>query len=384
MLCQAARNRGSPWHCVAWSCLAAALFDAWLLTAFYTAWFTAFFALLSALAAGPRRMIAWLRKLRPIILAPAATVLVVGAIPFALVYTPKVHETGMHPYAELLAYTPSVLDLVHVGPGNLLFGWLDRWITAVVRPGFPALGEHTIGLPPPLLALAVAGAILGIAKAESWRPFAIAFLVSLMLCLHAQRFSLWWLVYEAVPGAGAVRVVSRFMLFLYPVAALLAACCITEVARRKWRKLGIVLALLLVAEEATFDADFRLNRQAELRFIAGVPAAPPECRAFYIQMPRQEYLEGINYDPLVVNIDGMFLAELLHLPTPNGQASFLPASFAEAQAGGRRRAEGRTHVLKRLGARAYAAGGFGAEIGVGDEQTIRDGGDPWFARPRAS
>lgn len=324
---QAARDLGRAWRCIVWSCLAAALFDAWLLTAFYTAWFTALFALLSAVAAGPVRVAGFVRRLPVARLAPAAAVLVAGAVPFVIVYAPKAGETGMHPFAEVLAYTPSVLDLVHVGSGNLLFGGFDRWLTARMRPGFLGLGEHTVGMPPPLLGLALAGAVTAIVRRASWRPFAVAFLLSLVLCLHAGRFSPWWLVYEAVPGAGAVRVVSRFVLFLQPVAALFAAWWLAGVARAGWRGPAVALAVLLMAAEATADGEFGLNRPAERRLVAAVPRPPAECRAFYVEVPRLRPAGGVEDLPLLVNVDGMFLAEVLHLPTFNGHASFLPAGF---------------------------------------------------------
>ncbi len=330
-------RRNAAGRAVLWSCLAAFLFDAWLLTAFYTAWFTALFAALATTAAVALRPAACWAGVRGVHVGrflPAAALLIAGMTPFARVYLPKASETGMHPFAEAFSYTPSLLDLVHVGAGNVLFGWLDAWLTAALRPGFPNLGEHTVGFPPLLLGLALLGAALAFARnpagRSAWlRPLAVAFVLSLLLCLHAGSFSLWGWVYQAVPGAAAVRVVSRFLLLLDPVAAVLAAYVLAEAARR-WRPtVPLLLACALIAEEATADGIFALDRGVETRFVASIPPPPRDCAAFYIQVPRTIFAPNgsVEYQPLSVNVDGMLLAELLHLPTPNGHASFLPAGF---------------------------------------------------------
>jgi hypothetical protein len=147
---------------------AAALFyGTWLLTGFYMAWFTTFFGIMLGLcvvaACCPaERTVAVLRNTMRI--SPRwpflviALALVLSLLPFLFVYLPKARETGMHPVSAIMMFSPSVLDLTHIGPGTYLFRWLDRAITAVFRPGFPDRGEHVIGFPPALLILAFAGA----------------------------------------------------------------------------------------------------------------------------------------------------------------------------------------------------------------------------------
>ncbi len=313
---------------IAWSCLAALLFDAWLLTGFYTAWFTALFALFAAaatLVTAPRQCWAWLRTARLSRLLPAAALFASGLAPFALVYLPKAQETGMHAYQVIAGLTPTPADLLHVGSGNLLFGWLDRLVTP---PGADNFSEHTVGFTPTMLGFALAGAVLAMrngSPAPRWRrAVAIAFLLSLVVCMDYGGSSPWWLVYQFVPGAAAVRVVTRYWLLLEMPAALLAALAFERLTRH-WRRAAVLaLAVVLAAGEVTTDGAFLLDRTAERGFIAAVPPAPAGCTAFFVQTARTG---EPGYYPLAVNVDGMLLAELLHLPTPNGHASFLPPGF---------------------------------------------------------
>ena len=129
-----------------WAFLAASLTVCWLMTAFYTVWFAGLFGLvLAGMAAAcfrPR-----MRRLDWVPLLPAALVLVIGLAVFVATYLPKARETGMHSFADVVPFLPAVFDLIHVGPDNWLFGWLDAWITRV-RPDPPSTFELAVGFPP--------------------------------------------------------------------------------------------------------------------------------------------------------------------------------------------------------------------------------------------
>ena len=322
---------------VVWSCLAALLVDAWLLTAFYPVWFTGLFGLLLAcagLALQPAGCWRVLRRLRPVRLLPALALLLAGGVPFAATYLPKASETGMHPLQSALSFTPSPLDLVHLGSGNILFGGLDRWITRALRPGFPDLSELTIGFSPVLLGLAVMGGVLAFTRgqpergeARGWlQALAVTALLCVALSVRIGGSSLWWLVHEAVPGARAVRVVCRLMLLLVFPAALLAAFALAWLARAH-RRLAAVLAGLLLAGELNAGGSFDLDRRVEGGFLAAMPPPPSGCQAFYLSAPRP--IEGVSapHEPINLGVDAMLLAELAHVPTLNGHASFSPLGY---------------------------------------------------------
>ena len=316
---------------------AALLYGAWLLTGYYMAWFTTLFGCLLGLAAGAiwlatKRQRPPLRRFAPAVLWPLpviALVLVLSLLPFLWVYLPKARETGMHPVAAMMAFSPSLLDLVHFGPDNYLFGWLDRAITAGLRPGFPTTGEHVIGFTPVLLVLALAGAVLAwrgpasrVGPVIFWRALSLAFLASLVIVVHVGSHTIWLLVYEHVPGAGAVRTVTRYVLLLLVPGTLLAMLPIAALLAR-WRSAAVVLGAVLVLEQFSGADPAHLDRAAQLRALAAMPAAPAACRSFFLRDP--EAKPDMDFGRiLLANIDAMMVAELRHVPTLNGAASFHP------------------------------------------------------------
>ena len=328
-----------------WGCAAALLFDAWLLTAFYMLWFMLFFSALAlaataVLAAGGQApgWRAWLRAPRwPVGLA--AAVLLAGAAPFVLTYWPTARLTGMHPVAQAMIFVPAPLDLLNVGQHNLLLGRLNAWLNAVLRPGAALEGEWAVGFPWFALALSLVGCGAALLSAPGpgrlfWRAASAAFLVSLALCVGVNGHTLWRYVYSTVPGAAAVRVICRYLLFLGFPSTLLA---IHALSRRRWpTAVAVAAVLLLVGEEITTQPQSALSRTEELAFLAAIPLPPASCKAFAVVQPRTpSATEAPAYAlPLVPNTDGMLVAEWLHVPTLNGHASFLPAHFGLGFAAG--------------------------------------------------
>lgn len=324
-----------------WGCAAALLYGVWALSAFYMLWFATLFGLLLvlcllALALSRRelRHVADIVRhgLGPLLISGVA--LVLALVPFALVYLPKMRETGGHGFSEVQAYLPSPLDLLHLGRGNLLGGPLDRLLTATFRPGFPEMGEHTVGMPPLLLVMAGAGMIMLLRRpvvgpgAIVRRALALATILSFVLCLRVHGVTLWHLAYRWVPGASAIRVVSRDLLFLEIPVVLLAMIVLERLARRGVA-VPVLLALtaLLFAEEVNVDGGQGLDRPAWMAMLHRVPPPPPACRAFY--------MATVDGPPPVVevdaiyrhNVDAMILAEWTGLPTINGISTFDPPDW---------------------------------------------------------
>lgn len=320
---------------LSWGISLGAFYAAWLLTSFYMAWFCGLFALffcaLRALLSTPQERMTARRVLRrhwrPLL--ATAVLFLLFCLPFLALYLPKARETGMHDYRAVLQFTPSLLDVFDVGADNLLFGWLDRWINSSIRPGFPSYGERTTGFPPGLLLL------FGAAVFQIWRGKASAGLramagaavLSWILMLHVGSASLYPLIYGLVPGAKAVRVVARYQIFLAAPVIGLVVVFLAHHARR-WNRWALALLCLLLATEEINLADNRqLDREAQLARLEAIPPAPPQCRSFYVS--KADLLRtGIYTDGIYRHsADAMVLAELLHLPTINGYASFVPPDY---------------------------------------------------------
>ena len=188
-----------------WFVAAAMFYSAWVITAFYTAWFFGLFSCFSLLIfalSRPRRLLQAVHAGRRMAIPAAAgvVVLLVGLVPFALVYLPKAAETGMHPFSEAMTFSPSAFDTFNVGAKNWLFGAANAWINAVIRPGLPLGGERTSGLPP-LLILVFSAATTWLCFTRAARPhrlariIALASLVTWLISLHYGSFTPWRWIY---------------------------------------------------------------------------------------------------------------------------------------------------------------------------------------------
>lgn len=331
---------GPSWKVVLWGSASGIFYGAWMLTSFYLAWFLSFYLLILAISF----ICAWIaikpgKSLRPpvvqwraMLIAAAATI--ISLIPFLLVYLPKIKETGMHPFSEALYYTPSPGDLLNLGTKNIVFGSLSDRLNAFFYPGGHG-GELIIGFPPLLLLMAIA-ATISIWRTKSWeysilwRLITIALMVSLVAMFKVGDKTLWHLVWEIVPGARGLRVVARNAIFLGLPIALLCAAYLGRVAVR-FPALALLLSAGLIAEELSNPDIALLDRSDQLQFVDTVKSPPTRCRAFFTVEQRKSDRAHPTFsivDNLYPqNVDAMFIAEIRHLRTINGFATFNPADW---------------------------------------------------------
>lgn len=311
----------------------------WLMSGFYMAWYFAFLGgatLLAwlALAGGAARLALWraLRAQRAALAALAA----LGAallLPFALTYLPKAAETGMHPWAKVRQYAPTPLDILHVGAANHLWGWLVRALNGLFRPEMPFWSEEMTGFPLALLALFAAALWRPVGGALP-RALLLATAITWALTLRIGDHSAWWLVYQAVPGAKAARVVARYQLFLaLPVSMLAVAWLAAQAPRVSRLALGLLVTLLLAEQLNGYTPTF-LDRPHELARLNAVPAPPAECRAFFVTAARTESRFGEEVANVYNhNTEAMLVAEVIGLPTINGISTFNPPLWPDGLPG---------------------------------------------------
>lgn len=318
-----------------------AAYAAWLMTAFYMAWycglFGALFFVFWAIFSSPERRRIVVRQAWDHAL-PILGLCVLFALanrPFLRLYMPKATETGMHHYADILQYSPSLLDIFHVGSGNLLWGWLDGAVIRYLRPSFPAFSERTMGFPLGILA-AFAGSAVWLWRQPNPNPstpmlraLCAALLLSWGLFLHFGPFTGYSLIYGLVPGAKATRVIARYQIFLAAPLIALAMAFLASQAGRLTKGGCVVLCLFLVAEELNNRPAIQIDRPAELARLAAIPAPPAGCKSFYIAKSDPVRINpNIPSDGITRHsVDAMLLAELWHVPTINGYSSFQPPGY---------------------------------------------------------
>lgn len=373
---------------LAWGAAAACLHAAWLITAYYMAWYFVFFCTFAAVAHAVLAGRAGLRPLweatrrQAVALAAVALVYALANAPFLMVYLTKARETGMHPYRGVSIYTLTLPDLLHVGDGSLLYGRVVAAVNGLLRPHMPEWSERMTGFPPGLLLLFAAGLVLSLAaprsllpaRAAALRAVAIATVATWACTINIAGHSAWWFLYEAFPGARAARVVARYQIFLAAPVVALAVLYLASQARRVAAPLLLLVCALLVAEQVNTKPIVALDRPHEMARLRAVPPPPAGCRAFFASAERGEGpLEPESDGFFSHNVDAMVIAEIVHLPTINGASTFQPPKWNLIESD-------RPDYLDRV--RAYAEANRISGLCGLDMRTLRWTGPQEWSAPR--
>jgi hypothetical protein len=332
----------------------ALLFGAITLNAFYGAWFFALFLACFAVIAwflAPREQRGALTaNIRRHVgsLGLIAAVGIVALTPFLLVYLPKLAEGARHSWRSgAYLYLPDLSTLFNVGEGNLVWGPVLRSL-APPGVGLPG-GEDRMGYPLGLL-IALVLAVSWAAKDRRTRWLTLALALTLALILAAMLrwpgdVSAWFYVYQIMPGADAVRVVDRFLLFALVPLLMIVMTFLDRHPRAPWVTASI-LGLLLVDEVQT-RPPLSLDRADQRAMIAAVGPPPSACHSFFViaartghgqaearritrawgggQTSGEELMNMYRH-----NVDAMLIAGYYHVPTINGFSSFNPPDWAFA------------------------------------------------------
>jgi hypothetical protein len=275
------------------------------------------------------------------VLAALATLWVVALVPFLLVYLPKFAESGGHEFArEVPHHLPIVSTYLNAGEGNLVWGHI------LPMQGFRG-GEHRFGTPIGLWLLVLAGAVWAVVRRREARlALAVALTLAVLIVLMTRvgtASSLWRYVYDVVPGASGVRVITRFLLVL-----LIPMIALAMLALQRWRLRGIVLVPILaflLVEQVQLRAPLQLDRAAQRAMLADAGAPPGWCDTFVVVSARAADAPLVAEAQAIArlwgekawdkmlrryrhNVDAMLLASYYHRPTIGGLSSFNPPDWA--------------------------------------------------------
>src|SRR6185437_11735516 len=201
--------------------LAAVCLNVQLATAFYYAWYfalwTMLFLLLALVFRESRSFIvvnAWKFR-RPLLIS--AGVFLIGFIPILLVYLPTARGGAWYRFDFVLEMIPDWRALLSMGDGNYVWGWFYKRLMGNERPSTWGELMVGIGLVPSLawLALTIASVwLIKKGRAVFLGVMILATSIFIVLGFKIGSHSLWVYVYQYFPGGGAIRAVSRYMIFL--------------------------------------------------------------------------------------------------------------------------------------------------------------------------
>jgi hypothetical protein len=243
----------------------------------------------------------------------AATLLGVAlTAPLARHYLAAVDEVGYRKFEDILPMIPRAASWVYMGSGSWLYGWMNR--LEVVK-GLPFPWEHALGIGLATGVLVVGGFV----SARRERLAALVAMTSLVL-VGLLSEAVWPTVGPLVPGSGAVRAVSRVGVFLLLPAAIGLGLFLARV-----RKTAVAVALLVVVAAEQRQARLvTYDKTDAARGVTAVAAAVDRaCPAFFVATIAAP---GGN-DPLYSQIDAMWAALTVNVPTLNGYSGNLPRGW---------------------------------------------------------
>lgn len=306
-------------------------------TAFYVAYFTCVFLLLFLICfclvavARTRRETIFLTikkyaaRWREYLLYLALCIL--SMVPFLCLYLPSFHTLGGRSWEDVLIYAPTLYNLVGEHVDNFL--------------GFdPTVYHLKMGFSPIYLglhAIFIIWYVFSLFKnhKEKEAPPRPLLYTSLILCCMISLFlmiawedgfSLWYFFFKFVPGASAIRGISRWLSFLVlPLAicfSLLSDECLKKYKIGRTVLLPVLLIIVFICNHSSVGVCTDWNSSEELAFIESVPAPPIDCEVIYLTDKTRSLITAQNTWEL--QMDAWAIAQAYDLKTVNGYSGQLP------------------------------------------------------------
>jgi hypothetical protein len=319
-----------------WVFALAAATVAQLYSSYYYSWFFLFALVLAALWAlamqGTRRrfLLTARANLRALIVAALASGLLLA--PFAMHYLGAEQQVGTRKFLVVETMLPRIESWVYQGPDSWLYGWLAKLDAFHYLPM-----EHEQRLGLGIGTIVCAG--IGLWMARRRRDVQFVVIVPLTMAVLATEwpggFVPWRAIFLFVPGAGALRAVSRIGVALVLPASLGVALLIDALMRarrippsrtalvlrrrdvRRRALLCAAVVAIVVAEQVQDPRSYdKSEGRARVARVANEIGAG--CQSFLYTTT------GGNDDPWNYHADAMWAAMERGVPTINGYSGNQP------------------------------------------------------------
>jgi hypothetical protein len=290
---------------------------------FYLGWFLTFGLCIAVLVATVRsesrtKLLEQCKEQAPALLVSGVVAASVLA-PLALHYWGVATELGFREYAEVEPMVPRLQSWIHCGGESWGYGLLSReWLAS----GLGMEHEHRLGIGLVTLTLSVLGLVLGRSR-PAVRLMSVVGRALFVLTLSLWGKSLWRFVFATVPGAAAVRAVSRVSLVtLIPLCVGLALVLESQVGVRR-RGLFVVLLVVYLVEQGAALPSYDKSRVRE--HVAAIAAAVPAEADAFLYTPKAGKVPGWHW--LRDHVDAMWVSLETGVPTVNGYSGNHPRDW---------------------------------------------------------
>lgn len=308
------------------------LFNAIMLSNFYTAFFLTIFIciLLSILFFTQINLLSnvffWIKKhIKEVLIY--VVIFMFSLIPFFRIYLPVVFEYGsIRSWAgETFKMLPSWFDFINVSDSNLVwyFPLKVREYEWELRTGFPLL---TFFLFIVVLVRFFSLKMIKVCKTKHFIFYlAFSILICFLLMIKFHSYSLWWFIYKFVPGGSSIRSVSRFTLFLAMPMGIMLALFLNEMQKKFLKRYHFVFLLILcfIFLENQNKMSISSWKKSEINnYLTSVPSPPASCKTFFLL----DIASEIKH-PFVINLDAWMIANKYDLFVINGYSGNGPKDY---------------------------------------------------------
>lgn len=275
-------------------------------------------------------------------LAVWALYMFVLLIPFLRIYLPTSKIYGSRPWQEISYVSPGLIDVFNVGPNNLILGKLINALH-LSNHRIKMEGELTVGFSVVLLFALVwlsrkffrEKTVVASAKKAKRNgrnipadriligSLIISILFSVILVINVSGVSLWWLIYAILPGAGSLKAVARFYLFLLIPMGILLAILLDRYppGKRQMWMIGVYIILLWISNIST-GGMYAWNYETDLELLRNVSVPPEQVKVMAVCD------SGTDYQEAYLNqLDAWMIANYYHIKTVNGYSGMFPVGW---------------------------------------------------------
>ncbi|HLL53380.1 MAG TPA: hypothetical protein VK447_07535, partial [Myxococcaceae bacterium] len=290
---------------------------------FYYGWFFGVALLVAALwtlgSAPLRAELLGLVRARWRALAVAVVGGALALAPLGWHYLRAARTVGVRQFGEAVGMIPRFQSWFDLGAESWLYGWTGR---LHMFSSLPMEWEHRLGF-----GLLTTGLVVWALWRGRRRPlFRLLLLTSATIILLASYYrggwTPWWLVFHGVPGARAIRAVTRIGILLLIPAAIGFAAFLDRAPQGRKRWVAAALGLFCLVEQGRAAMSYdKAGKRADVDRVSA--AIGKECRAFYYS---PEGGPPLHYD---AQLDAMWAQLETGVPTLNGYSSNFPRNYED-------------------------------------------------------